>query len=394
MFIPDSVMKLGANEQGAWKVVFDKALTEGYDAEKAEAIAWSFVNRGRGIPEYLSQENLPIYWRYPLARPGTFEPETGGQLTLGMPEVLDLAEALNTLTKVGKTCSLIAGHGSEFSLGSIPAAMIEGEVCYGCLVYDMGWDSGIRTGAYSLSMEAQRDFGDPAYTGGKTFSIFPTAWAVLPANVLPALPPGQPLAASGKKENTVRVRLAIGAPDRGITPQGKEADGMDPKELEVKIATLEAELAKLRDENASLKAKVEELTKEGTTTAKERDDLKAAKEAGEVAARQAAFDVKRKALVEAEGRPGVREKIEAELDKASTLDEKERVLASFETVCAALKPADKGNKLTSGKEGGKAEGEGSGLVRAAKQIQADHAKAGKKITINAALKMAVKEGKA
>ena len=321
--VPEPVQKLLPEQQSVWVAVANKALDEGYEEAQAIAIAYSVANRMDGGELVLN---------YPLWRPGKYVAAMGGEFEVTKDDCAQMADAINRLYSIGHPVALIDGHGSGETVGTIPAARMDGDVLRGAMVVDWWVASGVREGTFGLSVEANRDYSSDAYTGGETYRYWPTAWAVLPAGEQPAVPPGEPLAANEKNEKPVRLYACETAPDRGDLPHGKEADTMDTKELEARIAALEEskqatdqKVAALEKERDELKAQNEELA----AKVKAAEDEKAA---AELAAAEAAVTERAQTIMAAESRPGVREKMEKKLAAAEGVEAKGALLDAWESV--------------------------------------------------------------
>jgi hypothetical protein len=190
----------------------------------------------------------------------------------------------------------------------------------------------VREGVCGLSIEANRDYSSEAYTAGEVKRYWPTAWAILPAGEQPAVPPGQPLAATESKETPVRLYAASGAqaPDGGNSPDGKGDDGMD--EMRERLEALEASQQEQAEKIAALETENGELLARLTATEQERDQLIQAQEQEKLEAREAVIKDRHDKLLAAETRPGVRDKFMARFTALETLEAKEGVLDIYEEI--------------------------------------------------------------
>jgi hypothetical protein len=237
--VPESVAKLSAELQALWVETANRALDEGYDDGQAIAVAWSVVNKTIGEQGWTPA----VFWAYPLLRPGEYELAVGGTLAVTADTVKAVNSAIRRLYDLGQPVSLVYGHGSDMSVGLIPASFIEGGVLYGCLVFSDYYQTGLLTGTDGLSIEAYRNYSSAAYTEGEVYEMWPTAWAILGANEQPACPPGEPLAAMETPEAVTPVWLTARetAPIRGSEPHGKEAVAMDELRQELEALKVQAQ---------------------------------------------------------------------------------------------------------------------------------------------------------
>lgn len=329
MDVPEAVDKLTPEQKQIWVRIANEALAEGYDETRSIAVAWSVVNTVKAEDGYYPA----IYWRYPLLRPGHYVPASGPEFDVDAAGVAEMAEALNLRYSKGQPCSLIMGHDSDTTQGVIAATLADGDVCSAALVYMPWFDSGLRTGAYGLSMEAVQNYASEAYTDGRTFKLWPTAWAILPAGEQPACPPGQPLAA--REQNGKTIRLAtVTAPIRGSEPQGKEAGVME--ELTKQIAALTASVGDLTAKVGVLEAAEKELKDKLQAAEKENADLKAAAETATLAAREKSATEREEKILAAELKPGNREKIQERIKAAADITARETLLDAYEATMIDL----------------------------------------------------------
>lgn len=329
--VPESVEKLSGDAQVAWVKTANRAIEEGYEEGQALAIAWTVAKK-------VDAGEMPdVIYNYVPWRPGRFRAAVGGEFDIEPDDVDDVCYAVNHLYSLGVPLKLMSGyHGLDgqkpYPVGLMPAARVrdDGKMA-SALVGDKFHMEDVRQGVRTLSIEADREYQSPAYTGEKTFNYWPTAWAILPEAVQPGVPPGEPVAAA-EDENHIRLCASETAPDRGDLPHGKEADTMDTKELEARIAALEEskqatdqKVAALEKERDELKAQNEELA----AKVKAAEDEKAQ---AELAAAEAAVTERAKTIMAAEARPGVREKMEAKLAAAEGVEAKGALLDAWESV--------------------------------------------------------------
>lgn len=299
------------------------AIEAGYSEEQAEAIASMYAMR--------SETGAELILDYPAWHVGSYEAAVGGKFDVTDSDIDQMADAINRLYELGHPVALIDGHGSGIALGVMPAAMVDSDgVMRSALVASWSVANDIRAGVYGLSVEALKDYSSEAYTGGEVYAYWPTAWAVLPAGEQPAVPPGQPLAASEDNgPKTVRLYAHETAPTRGESPHGKEAEQMDTKELEAKLESLEAASLETAEKVSALETERDELKAKLEAAEKERDELKSAKEQAQLEAAEAET-AKRAELILAASVPGTREKMQARLEAAEGTEAKRALLDAWE----------------------------------------------------------------
>ena len=316
--VPEKVQKLASYEQARWIEAANAAIEHGYAEAQAQAIGYAQVNRLDGV----------AIMDYPAWRPGTYTAAIGGEFEVTVDDLHQMAGAINRLYALGHPVTLIDGHGSPTALGTMPAARVDGDVLRVACVSEWMTAAGIKEGAFGLSVEAMKDYASEAYTDGETYRYWPTAWAVLPAGEQPAVPPGEPLAATEPEQKPVRLYAQETAPEGGASSTERGHDMST--ELEARIEKLEAaqvesteKITALENERNELKAKLE-------AAEQERDELKSAKEADELAAAEAAVTERAATIMAAEARPGVREKMQARLEAAEGTEAKTALLDAWE----------------------------------------------------------------
>ena len=366
--LPETVQKLDGGLRSLWMDTANRAMDEGYDEVKAVAVAWAVINKARAGEGWMPA----VYWKYPLMRPGTYELEQGGTLELDTATIASVDDALNRQYSLGQPCAIVYGHGSGQAEGLIPASMVEDSVLYGALVFNAWMNDGITTGTYGLSVEAYRDYSSDAYTGGATFPVWPVTWAVLGADVQPAVPPGEPLAAGQKPTEAVRFTVKQEtAPIRGAEPHGKEAEAME--ELTKQIAALNDRIGTLEAAETELQAKL-------SAAEKERDDLKAAADAHQVEVQAAEIVTRTDKLMAAEVRPGARDKMKDKLTAAETPAAKLALLEAYEGIVEPVTVPAPVLQASAPVPDGEPVSEADKLIQAAEKLAADE-----KITFAAAM---------
>lgn len=354
MDIPENVAKLSGDLIQTWKGISDRATVEGFGESQATAIAWTVVNRMQAAG---TSDTPVVYWGYPLASPGTYMAQVGGEFEETPQNISGLQRAIDILYNKGQPVALIEGHGSGVEFGSIPAARMDGDVLRGALVYDSWYDQGIRSGTYGFSIEGQFNYTDPAYTDAEVFSIWPTAWALCPAGVMVAVPPGEPLevaasqcggecnhCGSGCKRS---VRLYAKAPEGATEPTLKGADMDELKDLQKRMDALEVSAEAKDKELTDLHAAHDKLVKDHETVTKERDDLTAekAKQAEAVIAAEVEKDTE---AVLARAPEANREGMKADLEAAADNSKRKDLLAAWGKVLPAAPEGPSKEKLLAG----------------------------------------------
>lgn len=362
--VPGSVPDLPLDQRGVWVRVANDALESGYDEAAAIAIAWTVV---KNMQAWGGLEPS-IIMDYPLARPGVYTAAVGGEFEIKPDDVQMLAEAINRLYELGKPVALIDGHGSGDYCGFIPAARVEGDALRGALVIrDWYMWTGISTGAFGLSMEANVDYTSEAYTGGETFPYWPTAWAVLPAGEQPAIPAGEPIAAA-EAPRPVRLYAAEQAPAGGNSPTGKGDEQMD--ELKEKLAQLEAAQQEQADKIAALETERDGLKDQLTAAEQERDQLKAEKQAAELEAEEAAVTEGLNAVMAA-AVPGVRARMQERIAAAETLETRKALLSAWEPLADKDELAKARLQAKESKPASETKDEADRTLEAAEKLAAD-----------------------
>ena len=378
--IPEGAEKLTGDAQMAWVKTANEALDEGYDEIAAAAIAWT-VAKKVNADDY----SPDVIYNYPAWRPGKYIAAMGGEFEVEQPDIADMAEAINRLYELGHPVALIDGHGSGRALGSMPAARVDGEVLRSACIVDWMTASGIREGTYGLSVEANKDYNSEAYTGGKEYRYWPTAWAVLPAGEQPAVPPGEPIAA---KDETKPVRLYAHetAPDGGVSPDERGQIQMEElKELKGRLEVLEAAQAESSEKVAALEKERDELKAQNEELAAKVKAAEDEKAQAELAAAEAAVTERAQTIMTAEARPGVREKMEQKLAAAETVEAKGALLDAWESVMDEDQVKKAKLKASESKPDGDSESASNGdaILAEANKIQA-----AEKCDFTTALKMA------
>lgn len=384
--VPENVSNLAPELIQKWVMVANRALIEGYEESQAIAIAWSVVNRmqtSAGGSDCYCEPTPVVYWQYPLSKPGTYVAAVGGEFELTPDSIVCLQKAIEILYNLGQPVTLIEGHGSCYQIGTIPASMIdEDDVLRGCLVYDEWYDAGIRSGAYGFSVEAVLNYADPTYTNNEVFEIWPTAWALCPAGVMVAVPPGEPLevaasqcdhACKGCGKHRRSVRLFAKAPEGATEPTLKGAGMTDLEKLQKRFDDLETSVKDNTQEVEDLRADNDKLKTDLETVTKERDDLAAAKAAEDEAAIAAEVKEQTEPIL-ARALEANREGMTADLKACADDSARKTLLANWDK---ALPTAPKGKskeKLGAGEEQSPADelAASQADVVEARKLQAEH----------------------
>jgi hypothetical protein len=317
--IPEEVKKLDADLQDLWVDWANKTETYGYSEEQCSAVAWTVIKRAQ------SELYSEVLFDYPAMRPGVYHASVGGKFEVDKAQVEEMTEAVNMLYGLGQPVALIDGHGSTESVGVMPAARVEDDVMRAVLVGGWWVIAGIREGTSGLSMEAIRDYKSDAYTGGKTFAYWPTAWAVLPAGEQPAIPPGEPmLAAKDRNIKPVRLYAQETAPKGGVSPKERGQDTMTIEELTKQVTDLTSKVSALEAEKTELSSKL-------TAAEQERDKLRTANEQREQEAAIAAAETEAETMLNRK-LPGVREGAKAEIEACEGADAKRALIATLDKV--------------------------------------------------------------
>ena len=230
---------------------------------------------------------------YKLLAPGEYNPSTG-KLIVTDADVKDFVDAINLKAMVDVPTAIVYDHRGKakaIPVGTMVSATYRDGNAYGNMSLEMDAQEdgktlatidqmqvGLQNKILQGSMEAYRNYKSKAYTGARKFGLWPTAWAILPAGVQPAVPPN--IAASEGADEIVWLTLNE-APEEGKSPNRKGAE-----------MTLE-ELGKLVEANADAIAEVVNGLK-----VKASDDSKTEK-AAEVIAAEAAAQVAVEAAEEA-----------------------------------------------------------------------------------------------
>lgn len=201
---------------------------------------------------------------YPILQIGTYEPSGGQKFTVTESVLQGMLHALNRMVEIGKPLALLLGHDAPQNGGYVIGGdRVEDGTLYAHLYGDEFLIKGIRAGLFGLSMEAMRDFQDTAYSGDtETYEIWPSAWAALPANEIPACPAQDelPLGELGKiaanSGKSVIWFQTTGSHFSGAN-KPREDNTMDTEQ----IAKLQSTVDGLVETVAGLVEKVEGMTK-------------------------------------------------------------------------------------------------------------------------------------
>ena len=282
-----------------------EAVAAGFDDIQANAIIATLKAREK------SGKESDYLLDYPAWKPGSYIAAKGGRFSVNALNIGQTERAVNMLHATGKPVQIIDGHRSKTFLGAMPAARVgDNGKMRAALVGEPNTIAGIREQALSLSIEAKQHYSSDEYTNGEEFRYWPTAWAVLPVGTQPAVSPGEPLAATEKDTETVRLYAQETTPEGGANPHGK-GDKMS-QELEARIEALEgkqtedeAKISTLEAENGELKGKLE-------AAEKERDEFVSAKEQETLEAAEKVVEVKLDEMLDKK-LPGKREGLKADI---------------------------------------------------------------------------------
>jgi hypothetical protein len=253
--------------------------------------------------------------RYRAMTPGVYRPQSPPKdVTVARADIVDFVDAVNIKREKGAPVVLKVEHRGSLDAiecGILQRAWMEGDDAYidiavlsdaiykGQIVRTQQQVAdGIRTGMMTCSWEGWNNYKSPAYTGDRSFRIWPDSYAVLLGGDQPAIPSAIPAAAADNTDPAGEyLRGVASAPERGISStergqsvtieqalakiaeleakikemetaadKGKDAEVVAAQErvkaAEAKTAASETELAKYRTQEAeALKVKCADLTK-------------------------------------------------------------------------------------------------------------------------------------
>ena len=217
---------------------------------------------------------LPKQW---VLRKGTFDADTG-RFTVEAKHINDVAWCINKRLKLGVPVVLKYTHSQDeqaIGVGLMENAIIEHGQVYADLkitqpaTKDFGDGRGkvllatveeiansLTDRTMQLSLEGSYDVSSPSFYGDRTLSLEITAWAVLPAGTLPAVPQ---IAAKGEKGNRVTMIIAEAEKEGATTTSEKEGEAVaSPEEVEKEKEEKTEELS-VEDQLANLLKRMKEL---------------------------------------------------------------------------------------------------------------------------------------
>lgn len=321
--------------------------------EAAPAIVAHLAAHRKALGIEAEEKSEPrVIDRYKLLEPGHYDPHPH-PVDVTAEQVSDFVDAINRKASIGVPVAIKYMHSKEteaIPVGRVLKAWLEGEEAWGSLEISMDamkkgeivltvnqMTEGLIRNILGGSMEAKFRKNTEAYTEGREFTLWPSAYVILPPGVEPAVPPNIPIAAAedGQPEELVY----LGAPIRGNSPDGKGAEEMEFKE---KFEKAEADLVTMTGEKDGVQTKLDASEK------KVKDLEKADADRIEAEAKD-----KEKVLLETVEKkilPGKREEFRADLDKMDShaarvqfLEMQEKILEDVE-----LDP----EKLNAGEAGG------------------------------------------
>lgn len=357
--IPEEVTQLDKTLQDLWVAWANETDKHGYSEEQCAAVAWTVIKREQ------SEMYSDVLFDYPCMRPGVYHASVGGKFEVDQAQVEEMTEAVNMLYAIGQPIALIDGHGSSERVGVMPAARVDGDVMRAVLVGNWWVISGVREGTSGLSVEAIRNYKSDAYTGGRTFSYWPTAWAVLPAGEQPAIPPGEPMLAAKDNQKPVRLYAQENSPSEGgASPKERGQDTMNIEELTTKMA-------ELTDEISTLKASNLELTQKLAAAEKERDDLKIAEEQRTVEAAEKAVENDMNVMLDKK-LPGVREEAKTRIEACENIETKKILITTLDEILPDMTPEERKLHAGEGQPDGSEMDDGDKLIKAAEAYRDEH----------------------
>lgn len=233
---------------------------------------------------------------YKLLEPGDYHPSSG-PITLTAEDVQDFVDCINIKASLGvpvgiKYTHMTGTHGvAVIPVGLCRKAWLVGDKAYGDLeiemdaIYQGEVVSSVETIATGLekkilqgSMEAYRNYTSKAYTGGRKFGLWVTAWAILPTGEQPAIPPR---IAANEEEDQELILLTGNAPE-GNSPDREGAEEMEIKEVSEKVVDLGSKVDALAERFSNFLEQVKASNQEGDESPEASVDLKAAEEAVEI----------------------------------------------------------------------------------------------------------------
>ncbi len=332
-----------------------EAIEKGFTDIQADAIVATLKARAK------SGKDSDYLLDYPAWKIGSYIAAKGGEFSVDAANIEQTSRAVNMLHATGKPVQMIDGHQSNTFLGAMPATRIgAGGKMRAALVGDINIIAGIRERALGLSIEAKQHYSSEEYTKGEVFRYWPTTWAVLPVDTLPAVSPGEPLAANETDTETVRLFAQETTPDRGNT--SRKGDNMDKDkrivELEAAEATKDSRISTLEAEIADLNGKVE-------AAEQERDSIKAANEQKDIEAAEADAEVQIDAMV-AKKLPGSREQLKADIMAAEGTDARLVLMAVLDKNVPDMTAAEQ--KLDAGKSAPEGKDEADTAIEAAEAL--------------------------
>jgi len=200
---------------------------------------------------------------YRAMTPGVYRPQSPPKdVTVAREDVQDFVDAVNRKMQSGAPVVLKIQHVdglASIECGVLSRAEMRGDDAFVDIsiltdaiyqgkivrtqqqVYD-----GLRTGMMTCSWEGWNNYQSPAYTGDRTFRIWPTAYAVLLGGDQPAIPSAIP-AAAGENTDPSGVYLfgVATAPVGGNSPRERGSAEMTLEQALAKIVELEAKIADL-----------------------------------------------------------------------------------------------------------------------------------------------------
>lgn len=296
-------MDLTPDQLARAEQIKDLAISKGYPEMQADYLGKvSMVMGGHSI-----------VWDYNIWHEGRVENAAKGPaLDVEAKDIPFMCYALNRMVEVGVPVNLILNHYGEDSFGLIAAARVDEEknVCRVAMVVAWPYDDQLQTGQVRLSAGLSGTFKDEQYTEGNEVAYWPINWAIVSADGIPAMPPGEILIAADNKVTVTYWDFAANKADGKAN--GKGGVEMTPEEVK---ALIDEATGGLRDQITALESKNNELETKLSNVEEEKNQLKEKVEAQDNAIAEPQVEAKLKDVM-SRALPGKRAKIKEQVDSA------------------------------------------------------------------------------